>query len=159
AKLVVSGNSRQQVLQRARRALAEFRIEGVASVLPFHRAVVDEPAFASEDGFAVHTRWIETEFSMPIDPAPRPAQPRDVAMHRMAIELDGKRVMLGLPANLLASVGSGTSAVETDTPSAEAASARTVTAPVAGNLLSWAVEEGAQVAVGDLIATMEAMKM
>ena len=68
-------------------------------------------------------------------------------------------ISLGLPANLLASVASGTPAVEIDAPSAEAASARTVTAPVSGNLLSWAVEEGAQVAVGDLIATMEAMKM
>lgn len=158
AKLIVSGNSRQQVLQRARRALAEFQIEGVASVLPFHRAVVNEPAFVSENGFAVHTRWIETEFSAPIASSSRPAHPQEVAMQRVAIELDGKRVMLGLPANLLARVEPGPSD-DMDSAPSQAESERTVTAPVAGNLLAWAVEDGAQVAVGDVIATMEAMKM
>jgi len=103
AKLIVHGDSREQVLMRARRALAEFEIEGVPSVLPFHRAVLEAPAFVAvgDGGFHVHTRWIETEFADDLQASVRPAPLGAMSLLRMPVELDGRRVMLGLPEQLL----------------------------------------------------------
>lgn len=103
AKLVVSGADRAQALRRARRALAEFRIEGVPSVLPFHQAVVQEPAFVAEEGtaFGVHTRWIEQDFAGALAPAVRPAPVPAQQLLRLPVEVDGRCLMLGLPARLL----------------------------------------------------------
>ena len=107
AKLIVTGATREQALTRARRALAEFQIEGVASVLPFHRAVIAHPDFVGEQGFKVHTRWIESDFAEPLAAAVR-AQPQvDTSLVRTAIEIDGRRVQLGLPAMLLQGLASG----------------------------------------------------
>ncbi|MCW5638756.1 MAG: ATP-grasp domain-containing protein, partial [Rubrivivax sp.] len=100
AKLIVTAGTRAQALARARRALAEFEIEGVASVLPFHRAVVDDPAFTAEQGLRVHTRWIETELQARFEAAPRPEEGDDVTLVRSFIEVDGRRLRLGLPAGL-----------------------------------------------------------
>lgn len=153
AKLIVTGATREQALARARRALAEFSIEGVASVLPFHRAVVDAPAFTAEDGFAVHTNWIETEF------AGVPAAPRVEAapggMIRSVIEIDGKMHAIGLPAGLF----SGLRAEQAPVTPVAAADDDALTAPIAGNLQQWLVEDGAAVAEGEIVAIMEAMKM
>ncbi len=109
AKLIVHGADRRQALQRARRALAEFRIEGVPSVLPFHRAVVQAPAFvaAGDEGFQVHTRWIETGFGDEVAAASRPAPLPSQALLRLPIELDGRRVSLGLPPALLGALATG----------------------------------------------------
>ena len=96
AKLIVTGATRDQALARARRALAEFEIEGVASVLPFHRAVVADPAFTAKDGFQVHTRWIETEMQARFEPAPRPDAEDGAPVVRSFIEIDGRRLRLGL---------------------------------------------------------------
>jgi len=102
AKLIVTGADRPQALRRARRALAEFEITGLPTVLPFHRAVVDLPALAGPDRLGVHTSWIETEFAeqLAVDPslvaAPEPASRRTIT-----IELDGRRMALGLPEGLL----------------------------------------------------------
>ena len=153
AKLIVTGATREEALVRARRALREFRIEGVASVLPFHRAVVDEPAFTGEDGFKVYTNWIETEFRG-LEPAPR-VDPVEGGLIRAFIEIDGKRHELGLPAALFANAAAPqaagvTQATETD---------NTVTAPIPGTLQKWLVEDGATVAEGDAVALIEAMKM
>ncbi|GGF62596.1 acetyl/propionyl-CoA carboxylase subuit alpha [Paracoccus acridae] len=159
AKLIVTGSTRTEAIARARRALAEFRIEGVASVLPFHRAVLEQPEFRAEDGsFGVHTRWIETDFADRLAQATAPharvAPAGGPPLLRLAIEIDGKRHELGLPANLMAMAPSA--------PAPEAAPQAddaTVTAPVPGTLTAWQVEDGAQVEAGQVIAVMEAMKM
>ena len=102
AKLIVTGATRAHAIARARRALEEFRIEGVASVLPFHRTVMQQPDFTSADVFKVHTRWIETDFANTLAAAARSEPPvSDAALVRAAVEIDGRRMALGLPAELL----------------------------------------------------------
>ncbi|MFE8644399.1 acetyl/propionyl/methylcrotonyl-CoA carboxylase subunit alpha [Sphingomonas sp. NCPPB 2930] len=161
AKLIVTGATREQALARARRALKEFTIDGVASVLPFHRAVLDHPDFIGDDGFKVHTRWIETDFAAPLAAAARAEPEADTGLHRVPMEIDGRRVMVGLPVALLrglqgaAGGGAGAAAIG----AAPDQDPRTVYAPSAGNLHAWKVADGDTVAEGDLIAVMEAMKM
>lgn len=159
AKLIVTGSTRAEAIARARRALAEFRIEGVASVLPFHRAVLEQPEFRAEDGsFGVHTRWIETDFAdrlaAAVAPHARVTPAATPALLRLAIEIDGKRHELGLPAGIMAAAPSG--AAPDTAPEADEA---TVTAPVPGTLTAWQVDDGATVEAGQVIAVMEAMKM
>ncbi len=160
AKLIVWGPTRKVAIERARRALAEFQIEGVPSVLPFHRTVMQHADFTGGERLGVHTRWIETEL-MPQwqpEPANRP-EPTSSGLTRTAIEIDGRRVLLGLPASLLAGLavqpGHAAPAAAAPPPADEGA----VTAPAAGTLVAWKVSEGAPVQAGDLIAVMEAMKM
>ncbi|MBY4896122.1 biotin carboxylase N-terminal domain-containing protein [Cupriavidus sp. AU9028] len=160
AKLIVTGATREQALARARRALREFRIEGVASVLPFHRAVIEHPDFLGEDGFRVHTRWIESDFAAPLSAAARAEPLQDTALLRTAIEIDGRRVVLGLPPQLLAGlastpVQSGAVAGAQEAPASEA----DLPAPIAGTVQAWRVAVGDEVKEGDLVAVMEAMKM
>ncbi|MDM0110084.1 biotin carboxylase N-terminal domain-containing protein [Variovorax sp. J22R24] len=162
AKLIVTGATRAQAIARARRALKEFRIEGVASVLPFHRAVMEQPDFTSDDAFKVHTRWIETEFANTLAAAVRSELPApDAALVRTVIEIDGRRMALGLPTELLrglqSAAGGAASPAAAHTP--VAADPASVAAPIAGTLQSWKVADGDTVAQGDAIATMEAMKM
>ena len=164
AKLIVTGATRAQAIARARRALAEFRIEGVASVLPFHRAVLDHADFIGDgDGFKVHTRWIETDFANDLEAAVRPAPLGNASLHRTAVEIDGRRVSLGLPAELLRGLQSAGAAAGPEAAgmagASAPASAHSVAAPIAGTLQSWNAEDGATIKQGDLIATMEAMKM
>jgi len=159
AKLIVTGATREQAIARARRALKEFRIEGLPTVLPFHRAVMTHPDFVSGDAFKVHTRWIETDFANGEAPAMRPDPLPDAALLRTAIEVDGRRMALGLPAVLLAglsSVAAGGSAPQAEAAVADAAA---VAAPVSGTLQGWKVTDGDEVAEGAVIAVMEAMKM
>ncbi|MGP4753966.1 acetyl/propionyl/methylcrotonyl-CoA carboxylase subunit alpha [Agrobacterium pusense] len=155
AKLIVTGATREEALIRARRALAEFKIEGVASVLPFHRAVLEETAFTGEDGFAVFTNWIETEFRG-IEPAAR-VDAVERGILRSFIEVDGKRHTLGLPAALF----SGLAAAPQGPQAALGVSAAegAVTAPIPGTLQQWLVEDGVEVAEGEAVALVEAMKM
>ena len=161
AKLIVTGATRAQAIARARRALREFRIEGVASVLPFHRAVMEQPDFTSADTFKVHTRWIETDFANILAVAVRSEPVPDAALVRTAIEVDGRRMALALPAELLrglhSAAGDAGSPAAAQTP--VAADPASVAAPIAGTLQSWKVGDGDTVAQGDTIATMEAMKM
>ena len=167
AKLIVTGATRDEAIARARRALAEFRIEGVASVLPFHRAVLAHEDFLGDGtGFKVHTRWIETDFANDLEAAVRPAPLGAVALHRTAVEIDGKRVSLGLPAELLrglqsAGAADGNSAAGSAAASGanSTANAQAIAAPIAGTIQAWKAEDGATVKQGDLVATMEAMKM
>lgn len=162
AKLIVTGATREQALQRARRALAEFQIEGVASVLPFHRAVVQDPAFTAEQGFGVHTRWIETEMQQDFAAALRPDAVAETPLQRCYMEIDGKRVRLGLPALLLpglSAAGGVAAPVAGQLASAGALQPGEVAAPMAGSLVAWKVDDGAQVAEGAVLALMEAMKM
>lgn len=160
AKLIVTGATREQAIVRARRALAEFNIEGIASVLPFHRAVMDHDDFTGAGRFAVHTRWIETDFADQITLAPRNAMSADPGVLRTFVEIDGKRHELGLPAELLrglslnapATAGERTAPSEVDDPQALRTS-------VAGNLHTWVVEDGEAVNAGQVVAVIEAMKM
>lgn len=159
AKLIVTGATREQAIARARRALREFNIEGLATVLPFDRAILEETDFTGENGFKVHTRWIETDFADKLDAMARPEPLGDASMIRTHVEIDGKRHALGIPASLLAGLG-GLSAPGTQTEStAQAVDALAIAAPVAGTLQAFKVEDGASVEAGDLIAVMEAMKM
>src|SRR3954451_22721752 len=102
AKLVITGRDRTQAIERSRRALAEFTVAGMPTVLPFHRAVVSDPAFAPADGqpFSVHTRWIETEFDNTIEPwhgtTGEAAEPQE--RERIVVEVGGKRLEVSLPA-------------------------------------------------------------
>jgi len=158
AKLVVTGDTREQAIARARRALREFRVEGVATVLPFHRAVMEHADFVSEDGFRVHTRWIETEFANGIAAAPR-TEPADDALVRTAIEIDGRRVRVGLPAAVLGSLQAAAGSPPARAPEPQAADPAAVEASIAGTIVAWKAQEGATVRRGDVIAVMEAMKM
>ncbi|MEV6413254.1 biotin carboxylase N-terminal domain-containing protein [Kribbella sp. NPDC051718] len=168
AKLIVTGRDRTQALERSRRALKEFVVEGMPSAVPFHAAVVSDPAFVGTDGFKVHTRWIETEFDNqipPYDGAADVAEP--VEREKVTVEVGGKRLEVVLPAGLGASVASGGAASSKKKPSRRAggsgkgaaASGDSLTSPMQGTIVKIAVEEGATVAEGDLIVVLEAMKM
>ncbi|MEX8194141.1 acetyl/propionyl/methylcrotonyl-CoA carboxylase subunit alpha [Comamonas guangdongensis] len=163
AKLIVSGATREQALARARRALREFKIEGVASVLPFHRAVIAHADFVGDvaggTGFKVHTRWIESDFAEPLAAALRAEPQPDTSLVRTAIEIDGRRVQLGLPAMLLQGLASAPGAASQATGATQAVDPDAVLSPIAGNLHAWKLEDGAEVKEGDVIAVMEAMKM
>ena len=168
AKLIVTGRDREEALERSRRALAEFRVEGIATALTFHRAVVDDPAFAPTDGspFQVHTRWIETEFDNQIPAytgtvdSPNAADDRET----VTVEVDGKRLAVTLPAGLGASArpvssGAGKPGRQRERAPGGGASGDAVAAPMQGTVVKVAVEEGQAVQAGDLIVVLEAMKM
>jgi acetyl-CoA/propionyl-CoA carboxylase biotin carboxyl carrier protein len=170
AKLIVTGHDRQQALERSRRALAEFVVEGVPTVLPFHRAVVQDAAFAPLDPgepFTVHTRWIETEFDTPIAPyAGSPAETAEADGERqtVVVEVGGKRLEVVLPGGL--SLGGAGAAGRKKAPkrssgsrTGHAASGDSLTAPMQGTIVKVAVQEGQTVAAGDLVVVLEAMKM
>ncbi len=158
AKLIITGQTREQAIRRARRALREFRIEGVASVLPFHCAVMADPEFTED--FNVHTRWIETDFTGDIAPMERQKPASDESVLHSWIELDGRRVTLGLPSSFFSGLTS-----RPDTPSVPVAEIiqqtanNTIDAPVTGQLFRWLINDGEQVKAGDIVAIMEAMKM
>jgi acetyl-CoA/propionyl-CoA carboxylase biotin carboxyl carrier protein len=164
AKLIVTGRDRSQALQRARRALAEFDVEGVATVLPFHRAVVEDAAFAPPDPaapFSVHTRWIETDFPG-CAPQPEPAEPTDPPSHeRLAVEVDGRRMEVVVPAHRGPDMGARRMIgrrIARLQGVAGASSGDEVTCPMQGSVVKVAAP-GDHVEVGDPVAVIEAMKM
>ena len=168
AKLIVTGRDREEALERSRRALAEFRVEGIATALTFHRAVVDDPAFAPTNGspFQVHTRWIETEFDNQIPAYTGTVDSPDAADDRetVTVEVDGKRLAVTLPAGLGASArpvssGAGKPGRKRERATVGGASGDAVAAPMQGTVVKVAVEEGQAVQAGDLIVVLEAMKM
>jgi acetyl-CoA/propionyl-CoA carboxylase, biotin carboxylase, biotin carboxyl carrier protein len=170
AKLIVTGASRVQALERARRALAEFEIDGMPTVLPFHRAVVSDPAFTAEP-FRVHTRWIETEFAADIPPyraddagQPSAAEPRE----RITIEVGGKRIEVTLPAGLGALASPAGPMQPPRQP--RTGGRRAVTAggtragdelvsPMQGTIVKIVAADGEHVEAGDTVVVLEAMKM
>ncbi len=173
AKLIVTGADRAQCLERSRRALAEFEIGGMPTVLPFHRAVVDDPAFTSEP-FAVHTGWIETEFSGDLAPysgdlaaADGDAQPRE----RITVEVGGKRLEVVIPA-ALAPAGPGGGRAGQRAPSRPrsgrgtggsggggSAGGDALVSPMQGTIVKIVAEDGQPVSAGDTVVVLEAMKM
>ncbi|MFT0178042.1 acetyl/propionyl/methylcrotonyl-CoA carboxylase subunit alpha [Acinetobacter baumannii] len=154
AKLIVSGPTREVAIARAKRALKQFKIEGVASVLDFHRAVLNEPGFTDE--FNVHTRWIENDFKQVLKPTKRGIPNHQQPMLLSYIEIDGKLHRLGLPAGMFAQ-GPAT-AVQAQIAEPEV-SAEHLLAPINGVISAWKVENGEQVTEGQVVAIMEAMKM
>ncbi len=159
AKLIVTGATREEALKRARRALKEFHIAGLATVLPFHQAVLENPDFTAEDSFKVHTRWIETDFNAIPEAAPRPAPIEDASLLRTHIEIDGKRHEIALPKILFTGAPLTQASPAEETKQVQEVDASAITAPVSGIIQSWKVEDGASLKEGDLIAIMEAMKM
>ncbi|RJS91139.1 biotin carboxylase N-terminal domain-containing protein [Salinisphaera sp. Q1T1-3] len=159
AKLIVAGDTRAQALQRARAALDEFVITGLPTVIPFHKAVLREPAFTADDRFGVHTHWIETDFSERLAASDELAAAAPEAdRRRFTIDLDGKAVQLGLPAALLNALGTAQTATA-DTHASDEADDNAVTATLSGTLVQWQADDGADVAEGDALAVLEAMKM
>ncbi|MFI6939523.1 acetyl/propionyl/methylcrotonyl-CoA carboxylase subunit alpha [Streptomyces sp. NPDC050418] len=168
AKLIVTGATREQALQRAARALAEFKVEGMATAIPFHQAVVVDEAFTANP-FKVHTRWIETEFVNEIKPfavTPDASEDEDEAgRETIVVEVGGKRLEVSLPSSLgmtLARTGLAAGAKpkrRAAKKSGPAVSGDTLASPMQGTIVKVAVEEGQEVAEGDLIVVLEAMKM
>jgi acetyl-CoA/propionyl-CoA carboxylase biotin carboxyl carrier protein len=169
AKLIVTGSDRAQALERSRRALREFQVEGMATVLPFHRAVVDDPAFAAatEEGFTVHTRWIETEWDNQVEPFTGGADAEEDAAPRQSVvvEVGGRRLEVSLPGDLAFGGGGGGAAAKPKPRrrgggrGGSAVSGDAVTAPMQGTIIKVAVADGDVVSAGDLVVVLEAMKM
>ncbi len=169
AKVIVTGRDRAEALERSRRALHEFEVDGIATALTFHRAVVDDPAFAPSDpsaAFTIHTRWIETEFDNTIPAYAGSSEVTEPTERQtLTVEVDGKRLAVTLPAGLAAasSATAGNGAARPKrvrrSGAGSAASGDSVTAPMQGTIIKVAVEEGQTVSAGDLLVVLEAMKM
>ena len=157
AKLIVHAPDRDTAVVRARRALRELSVEGVATVVPFARVLLDDPAF-STTGFAVHTQWIETTLMPRLEAQRRPEQAPVQPLRRVPIEIDGRRVMLGLPDDLLRGLAAGGSLTADAGPTAPADPA-VLEATVPGVLVDWLVPDGEQVTEGQDVAVIDAMKM
>jgi acetyl-CoA/propionyl-CoA carboxylase biotin carboxyl carrier protein len=176
AKLIVTGRDRTQALERSRRALDEFVVDGMPTVIPFHRAVVRDPAYvgastpSGEGEFSVYTQWIETEFDNQIEPYAGDSAEADEAGERqkVIVEVGGRRLEVVLPAGLggLSAGGGGGAgaagqgkAKRSAKKAGAAASGDAVTSPMQGTIVKVSVEEGQEVAEGDVVVVMEAMKM
>ncbi|WP_433265394.1 acetyl/propionyl/methylcrotonyl-CoA carboxylase subunit alpha [Actinosynnema sp. CS-041913] len=167
AKLIVTGEDRTQALERARRALDEMVVEGMATVLPFHRLIVRDPAYVGTDeGFTVHTRWIETEFDNTIAPFTDGAEvEEDEPRQTLVVEVGGRRLEVSLPGDLAVGAASPKAGAKAK-PRKRAGgkggagvSGDAVAAPMQGTIVKVAVEDGQQVEAGELIVVLEAMKM
>ena len=172
AKVIITGETRTEALERARRALDEMVVEGVATALPFHRLVIRDPAFTAAP-FAVHTRWIETEFDNTVPPFTATAGPAEApaARETVVVEVGGKRLEVTLPAGLgngtatAPATGSGAPASRRPArrgsggKAGNAASGNSLTSPMQGTIVKIAVADGDTVAEGELIVVLEAMKM
>jgi acetyl-CoA/propionyl-CoA carboxylase biotin carboxyl carrier protein len=169
AKLIVTGSDRNNALERSRRALAEMVVEGMATVLPFDRVIVDDPAFiGDENGFSVHTRWIETEFDNQIEPfvASDVEAAEEEPRQNVVVEVGGRRLEVSLPGGFAFEGGGGGGGTAVKAKPRKraggtkaAVSGDAVTAPMQGTIVKVAVEEGQTVEAGELIVVLEAMKM
>ncbi|PZG40936.1 acetyl-/propionyl-CoA carboxylase subunit alpha [Spongiactinospora gelatinilytica] len=168
AKLIVTGADRRQALARARRALAEYEIEGMPTVLPFHRAVVADPAFTGEP-FTVHTGWIESGFDNTIPPYAVPAaapEETGAERERITVEVGGKRLEVVLPAGFAAN-GTAAGRASGAPPRRRAAAAAkkaaaggdSLVSPMQGTIVKVVADDGDTVRTGDVIVVLEAMKM
>ncbi|MBD0863772.1 acetyl/propionyl/methylcrotonyl-CoA carboxylase subunit alpha [Gordonia sp. zg691] len=171
AKLIVTGETREQALERSRRALAEFQVEGLATVIPFHRHIVSNPAFIGDgEKFDIYTKWIETDWDNPIEPytGGEPIEEDDAAPRQnVVVEVGGRRVEVSLPGDLALGGGGSANGVVRKKPKARsrkkgggsAVSGDAVAAPMQGTVVKVAVAEGQEVAAGELVVVLEAMKM
>ena len=165
-KLIVTGATREEALERSRRALEEFEIQGLPTVLPFHRKIVRDPAFTAPDGkFGVYTLWIETEFNNDIEPweGENTVLATDPRRQTVAVEVDGRRVEVSMPMTLLPAsdldVTRGPAPKRAKGAGVSGATGNAVVAPMQATVVKVAVEEGQQVSEGELVAVLEAMKM
>jgi len=168
AKLIVTGSTRAEALQRSRRALEEMQVHGLPTVLPFHRAIVNDPAFTGESGkFGVYTRWIETEWDNTIEPWSGQAEdlPEAEPRHDVVVEVAGKRLEVSVPKRLLVGeIGSAAGhapkrAKSSGASSHTGAKGNSLLAPMQSTVVKLAVNEGEHVEAGDLVVVLEAMKM
>ena len=163
AKLIVWGPDRATAIERARRALAEYRVEGLPTVIPFHQAILSDPAFAAQDGsFTVYTKWIEEEWVNELPAAEDSVEPEaQENSQKFVVEVGGRRLEVALPSNLL--LGGGQQRKKSKKRRSGGAQANVsgdaVTAPMQGSVIKVAVEEGQEVAEGDVVVVLEAMKM
>jgi acetyl-CoA/propionyl-CoA carboxylase biotin carboxyl carrier protein len=167
AKIIITGASRAEALQRARRALDECVVGGMPTVLPFHRAVVRDPAFTGEP-FQVHTRWIETEFNNTIEPysGPPAEQAEAAPRERITVEVGGKRLEVVLPAGLGAAAPAAARPARRPSRGRRAAgddagqaSGDELVSPMQGTITKIVAAEGEHVSAGDTVVVLEAMKM
>ncbi len=160
AKLIVTGaNSRRGAETRPPRAPTNSRSTALATVLPFHRAAIETKDFTGEGGFKVHTRWIETDFDNRLEAEARPEPVANPPLIRTHVEIDGRRHEIGIPVALLAGLG-GLAGQGTGLEiAARVEDTASVATPISGTLQAYKVQDGAEVAAGDLIAVIEAMKM
>ncbi|MBG6239516.1 acetyl-CoA/propionyl-CoA carboxylase biotin carboxyl carrier protein [Mycetocola sp. CAN_C7] len=167
-KIIVTGADRAQALERSRRALDEFEVAGLPTVIPFHRKIVRDPAFTAENGtFGVYTRWIETEFVNDIEPwdgefdGPKASTTR----HSVVVEVEGKRIEVSLPTTLVPGSGAAARALAPapkrhgGSGVVSSATGDAVASPMQATIVKLAVEDGQQVVKGDLVVVLEAMKM
>ena len=173
AKLIVTGATRTQAIERARRALREFEVEGIPTVIPFHRAVLETEAFTVHKPFSIYTQWIESEFAgtlaelAPAPAADAPESDPEPATERVVVEVGGKRLEVVIPAGLGIGGGRSRNGAAARKPSrrksggtgASASNSDSLTSPMQGTIVKIAVAEGAEVAEGDLVVVLEAMKM
>ncbi|QMW68513.1 ATP-grasp domain-containing protein [Mumia sp. ZJ1417] len=167
AKLIVTGNSREQAIERSRRALDEFAVDGMPTVIPFHRRVLDDPAYLGDgERFDVYTSWIETEFDNTIAPYAGGAAeaPETAERETVVVEVGGKRLEVVLPAGLGAvpggaAAGAAKKPKRTAKKAGAAASGDALVSPMQGTIVKVAVTDGQVVAEGDLVVVLEAMKM
>lgn len=166
AKLIVTGATRQEALERSRRALAELDIDGMPTVIPFHRKIVNDPAFIGANGkFGIYTRWIETEWNNDIEPWSGSNQPgaQAPARNSVVVEVDGKRIEVSLPKQLFLSGGSSKPAASAPRRKAhtdvQVDSGKHLTAQMQATVVKIAVAEGDKVAAGQQLLVLEAMKM
>jgi len=154
-KLIVHADDRPAALVRARRALRELQVDGVASVAPFAAAALADEAFAT-DTFAVHTQWIERNLMPRLEAQPRALAASDPELTRFPLEIDGRRVMVGIPGALLAGLSAGAPGAQSAAPETDPA---ILEADTPGALVRWLVDDGASVTAGQQVAVIDAMKM
>ena len=166
AKIIVTGATREQAIQRSRRALAETRVDGMPTVIPFHEVVLTDPAYVGANGhFSVHTRWIETEFDNTIVPyagAPTDSEAEPQEKTSVVVEVNGKRIEVKLPASIGSLGGSRAKKAPKRRgrgSQTKEASSTSLTSPMQGTIVKIAVAEGALVSEGDQVIVLEAMKM
>ncbi|MGB7964441.1 MAG: biotin carboxylase N-terminal domain-containing protein [Propionicimonas sp.] len=166
AKIIVTGANRAEAIARSRRALAETVLEGMPSAIPFHKAVLTDPAYVAADGnFGVHTRWIETEFDTVIEPyVGALGESAEAERTLYVVEVNGRRLEVRLPSALSAPVAAKPAAKRptrrsTGGAKAKAPSSNALSAPMQGTIVKVAVTAGQEVNEGDLIVVLEAMKM
>lgn len=167
-KIIVTGADREQALERSRRALDEFEVSGLPTVIPFHRKIVRDPAFTAENGtFGVYTRWIETEFVNDIEPwdGELDGQRAATTRHSVVVEVEGKRIEVSLPTSLVPGAGGSARALAPapkrhgGSGTVSSATGDSVSSPMQATIVKLAVEDGQQVVKGDLVVVLEAMKM
>ena len=166
AKLIVTGRTRREAIERARRALGEYVVAGFPTVIPFHQAILANPAFVGdEDGFSVYTRWIEEEWDgeLPSTPATDEDEDTDAdtgapARRTFAVEIDGRRIEVALPEELVAA-GPAKRKPKKRRANKAAVSGDAVASPMQASVIKVNVEEGQEVAEGDVLLVLEAMKM